>query len=94
MIYMGLAVRKPVFLVSDKVRLELVFSATETSQKNFLCANFQKSNNKGADQFVWMPRLVLPLLFAYTKDRFSSVKAHIMIHLYSCINTYCMCIAI
>ena len=48
----SLNVRKPVFGVSDKVRLKPVSSATETSLKmNFTCSKFrydtfQKANKK------------------------------------------------
>ena len=61
---MGLVARKPVFGVSDKVRLKPVPTATETSQKIeiSLAASLNlcipKANNKGADQTARMRRLV------------------------------------
>ena len=42
---MGLELRKPVFMVSDKVRLKPACSATETRWYN----TFQKVNNNGTD---------------------------------------------
>ena len=56
---------KPVFRVSDQIRLKPVCSATETSQNigNLLLASshsdsFQKANNKGADQTARVRSLV------------------------------------
>ena len=53
---MGHDARKPVFGVSDKVRLKLVSSATETSKLRY--GTSQKANNKRADQTARMRRLV------------------------------------
>ena len=62
---MGLDMTKPVFRVSDKVRLKSVSSATEISYKmeissaaslDMIISN--KGINKGADQSAWMHSLV------------------------------------
>ena len=61
---MSLVTRKPVFGVCDQVRLKPACSATETSKslemldlenRNMILSN---RNNKGADQTVWMHRLI------------------------------------
>ena len=81
-IIMGLDARKPVFGVSDEARLNPVPSATGTSLKIeiSLVASLdlilsKGANNKGAEQFVRMRRLVCAFVFSQTtEDRFSRVK--------------------
>ena len=70
------------FRVSDEARLKPVYSATETSKKSetWLVASLdmifkKKKNKKGADQSA-------SLLFANPEDRFSSVKAHILLYVF------------
>ena len=60
---MGLDVRKPVFVVSNKVRFKPTCLATETTQKIEIVLvaspdTFQYMNNKGADQTARMHRLI------------------------------------
>ena len=70
--------RKPVFWVSDKVRLKPVSSATETSEKieNLLvaCLDMILSNKRITKALIRLRRCAgwsAPLLLANTKDRFS-----------------------
>ena len=66
---------KPVFGVSDTVRLKPVSSATETSQKieNLLVARLDMilSNKR-------ITKALIRLRGANTKDRFSRIEAHIL----------------
>ena len=84
--YMGLNATKPVFGVSDKVRLKPVSSATENSKK------IEISLVASLDMILSKQRITkalislrgstgwsAPLLFANPEDRFSSVKAHMQL---------------
>ena len=62
---MDLVARKPVFGISDRVRMKPFSSATETSQKleispiaSFRYATFRRANNKHANQTARICRLV------------------------------------
>ena len=77
MSHMGLGARKPVFRVSDQVRLKPVCSATQTSKhiEILLVASdhftVQILNNKCSDQTVQMSWLVCAFFLTCTKVRFS-----------------------
>ena len=58
---MCLIARKPVFGVSEKVKPKPACSATETSSK-FRYDTFQRANNNGIDQTMWMGKMVCTLV--------------------------------
>ena len=78
--HMSFVTRKPVFGVSDQLRLKPAFSADETSEgleisaiasRNIILSRREKQR---CDQTA-------PLLFAYGKRRFCHDMAHIMLKL-------------
>ena len=73
--YLGLDVTKPVFRVSDKVRLKPVSSALETSWK----LEILLVDKKVADVSAQMPRLVCAFVVRKVnpEDRFSRIEAHL-----------------
>ena len=82
---MGLDTRKPVFRVSDKVRLKPVSSATETSDKieNLLVPILDMilSNKRITKRLIRLCGCAgwsASMFFTNTEDRFSRVEAHIM----------------
>ena len=82
---LGLVPRKPVFGVSDKARLKLVTSGTETGKKIeiSIVASFDMILSKMPitkaliSLHGWQAGHC-PLLFTNPEDRFSSVEAHLM----------------
>ena len=82
--HLGLVTTKPVFRVSDKVSHKL--SQLRRLARKLKFHLFQKANNKDADQSA-------PLLFANTEDKFSCVKAHLLMciqFLKFCCKCYCL----
>ena len=78
---MGLVVRKPVFRISDIARLKPACSATETSLKNEISLEASldiilssKRITKALIRLRGCAGWSVPVLFATTKDRFSSVE--------------------
>ena len=76
--------KKPVFGVSAKARMEPVFSATETSFKIEISLvatlDMRISKKRITKALISLHRCAgwsAPLLFANHKDRFSHLKAHI-----------------
>ena len=74
---MGLKAWKPVLGISDQVRLEPVYSATENSLitvtlhvANLAIITIQRATNKGADQTAWMPRLVCAFVVCMQQSGF------------------------
>ena len=87
---MGLLAIKPVFRVSNKARLKLATSATETRWKteNLLVSSLdmilsKKRITKALIRLRECAGWSAPLLFANTEDRFSHVEAHIFVHFVS-----------
>ena len=83
---MGLDVTKPVFGIVDKVRLKPVFAATETSKKIEFSLEVSNdiilSNQRITKVLIRLRGCAgwsAPLLFANPEDRFSRVKAHIVL---------------
>ena len=76
---MGLIATQPVFGVSDKVRFKPICSATEASKmiKISFVVRLDIILFKGADQSVWMSRLVCAFVVRKPpKDKFFLDKAH------------------
>ena len=94
---MGLDTTKPVFGVSNKVILKtsLLSYRDKLDYWNFAWSkfgynNFQYTNNKGADQSVWMGMLVCAfVVHKPPDDRFSRVKDHMFSKLLSVISLAC-----
>ena len=79
---MGLDMTKPVFGVSHKENSNQSPQLKILARQNcnfvcskFSCDTFQSANNKGADQTVWMHRLVCAFVVRNPEDRFSHVEA-------------------
>ena len=84
---MGLIVTKPLFRVTDKMRLEPVSSAAETSLKieNYDVASLDMilSNKRITKALIRLRGCAgwsVPLFFANTDDRFSRAKAQIIVN--------------
>ena len=84
-LYLSLVTRKPVFGVSDQIRLKPAYSASETSQRleilDIETRGILPSRQRTTKRLIRLPGCAgwsAPLLFAYGKSRFSHDVAHLV----------------